>query len=193
MTNQNPQPTAPAGANHRRPRLRLTVLVLLAAVAVGATAIFMDRALSQGFGPGPWHGGPMMMHGPFMRGQFDPARAEERADRMVRHLAVEVDATPEQQERLRSIVRSAVKDLVPMRQKLQGGHQRVRELLTQSTVDRSAIEAFRTERMALADQASRRIAQAIADAAAVLTPEQRRTLADHIERRQGFMRPWHRG
>ena len=112
---------------------------------------------------------------------------------MVRHLAVEVDATPEQQERLRGIVRSAVRDLVPMRDKLQTGRQRVHELLTQTTIDRTAIEAFRSERMALADQASRRVTQAIADAAAVLTPEQRRTIAEHIQARRGYMYRWHRG
>lgn len=189
QTSSNISPSAHNQARPPRRRFRRIVVALVAVAAVGATAVFADRALSQGYGFGPprWHDGG------FMRGPFDPAQIEARADRMVRHLAVEVDATPEQQERLRSIVRSAVKDLAPMRDKMQGAQQRVRDLLTQTTVDRSAIEAFRTERMTLADQASRRLAQAIADAAAVLTPEQRRTIADRIQQRRGFMPHWHRG
>ena len=202
MTDQTPRANEPpAPANHAPPRRRLRGIVIgaVAVVAVATTAVFADRALSQGygFGPGSWHGGPFMhgpfMHGPFARGSWDPARIEERADRMVRHLAVEVDATAEQQERLRGIVRSAVRDLVPMREKLQTGRQRVHDLLTQTTIDRAAIETFRSERMALADQASRRISQAIADAAAVLTPEQRRTIAERFHARRGYMPPWHRG
>jgi Spy/CpxP family protein refolding chaperone len=156
-------------------------------VAAGATAVFADRALSQGFGPGSWRGGPPML------ALMDPARIEDRADRMVRHLAIEVDATPEQQERLRGIVRSAVRDLVPLREKAFSTRQRAHELLTQATVERAAIEAFRAERIALADQASRRIAQALGDAAAVLTVEQRRKIADHVQARRRFMHRWHRG
>jgi Spy/CpxP family protein refolding chaperone len=191
MTAPNPPDGSVPVAQQPPRRLRRALVIVVVAVAAGLTGAFASNAFSQGFGP-PWHGGPFM-HGPFAQGPFDPARVEQHADRMVRHLAVEVDATPEQQERLRAIVRSAVKDLVPLREKLQDGRQRVRDLLTQPTIDRTAIEAFRTDRMALADQASRRIAQAIADAASVLTPEQRRTLASRIEQRRGFMRPWHRG
>ena len=40
--------------------------------------------------------------------------------------------------------------------------------------------------MALADQASRRFAQAVADAASVLAPEQRRKLADRIDTLAGL-------
>jgi Spy/CpxP family protein refolding chaperone len=47
--------------------------------------------------------------------------------------------------------------------------------------------------MALADEASRRFAQAIADAAEVLTPEQRRKIDDHIRWRRERWRAWHRG
>ena len=101
---------------------------------------------------------------------------------MVRHLSIEVDATAEQQERLRGIVRSAVRDLLPLREKAMSSRQRGRELLTQTTIDRAAIETLRTEQMALADQATRRFTQALADAASVLNPEQRRKLAERVDR-----------
>ena len=54
-----------------------------------------SRAVSQHYGHGRG----------FMGGSFDPVRVEEGADRAVRHLAIEIDATTEQQEKLRAIVK----------------------------------------------------------------------------------------
>jgi protein CpxP len=168
-------------------RLRRALFVTAIAAAAGLTGAFANSAFSQGFGP-PWRAGPHWGHH-----AFDPAAAEDRADRMVRHLAIEVDATAEQQERLRGIVRSAVRDLLPLREKATNSRQRARELLTQTTIDRSAIEGLRAEQMALADQATRRFTQALADAASVLNPEQRRKLAERIDRFRSFHHGWHRG
>jgi Spy/CpxP family protein refolding chaperone len=47
--------------------------------------------------------------------------------------------------------------------------------------------------MALADEASRRIANALVDAAEVLTPEQRRQIDEHVQSRRSRWRNWHRG
>jgi Spy/CpxP family protein refolding chaperone len=165
--------------------VRRALFIVAVAAAAGLTGAFANSAFSQGFGP-PWQARPW--------GQpFDPATVEDRADRMVRHLAIEVDATAEQQERLRGIVRSAVRDLLPLREKAMSSRQRGRELLTQTTIDRAAIETLRTEQMALADQATRRFSQALADAASVLSPEQRRKLAERVDRWRSFHHGWHRG
>jgi Spy/CpxP family protein refolding chaperone len=167
------------------------MLALVLALGVGTTAFFAGQAFSQpGFGPfghGGWHGRGFMM------GQIDPAQVEDRADRMVRHLAIEVDATAEQQERLRAVVKSAVRDLLPMREKAQAARQRGRELLTQTTIDRAAIEAFRAEQVAQMDAISRRVAQAVTDAATILSVEQRRKIEDRLRPRPGFWGGWHRG
>jgi Spy/CpxP family protein refolding chaperone len=167
------------------------MLALVLALGVGTTAFFAGQAFSQpGFGPfghGGWHGRGFMM------GQIDPAQVEDRADRMVRHLAIEVDATAEQQERLRAVVKSAVRDLLPMREKAQAARQRGRELLTQTTVDRAAIEAFRAEQVAQVDAISKRVAQAVTDAATILSVEQRRKIEERLLPRPGFWGGWHRG
>jgi Spy/CpxP family protein refolding chaperone len=167
------------------------MLALVLALGVGTTAFFAGQAFSQpGFGPfghGGWHGRGFMM------GQIDPAQVEDRADRMVRHLAIEVDANAEQQERLRAVVKSAVRDLLPMREKAQAARQRGRELLTQTTIDRAAIEAFRAEQVAQMDAISRRVAQAVTDAATILSVEQRRKIEDRLRPRPGFWGGWHRG
>jgi Spy/CpxP family protein refolding chaperone len=117
-----------------------------------------------------------------MAGPLDPARVDEHLDRMLKHLYVEIDATDEQKQRLAPIVKQAVKDLLPLREKMQGARKQALELLTGDAIDRAAVEALRAEQVQLAEQASRRIAQALADAAEVLTPAQRKELAGRVER-----------
>jgi protein CpxP len=161
--------------------------VALAAALTGAVA---SSAMSE------YSGGPVMpVH--FMAGghDFDPARAEEHADRMVRHLAIEVDATNDQTEKLRTIVKAALKDLIPLREKIKSSRERLRELLTAPTIDRAGLESLRTEQMANIDAATRRFTQALADAGDVLSPEQRRKLEERLDEwreHRPFWR-WQRG
>ncbi|MGZ8492980.1 MAG: Spy/CpxP family protein refolding chaperone, partial [Gemmatirosa sp.] len=116
----------------------------------------------------------------------------ERADRMVRHMAVELDATDAQQDKLRSVVKAAVTDLVPMREKAQSARLKERELLTKPTIDRAEIEKFRTEQLALADAFTKRVAQAVGDAAEILTPEQRLKLSERLPPAGGPGHRWNR-
>ncbi len=53
------------------------------------------------------------------------------------------------------------------------------------SVDRAALEALRADQLQMAEQASRRFTQALADAADVLTPEQRKQLAERAGRWHG--------
>ncbi len=120
---------------------------------------------------------------------------ETRADRAVRHLAIEIDATAEQQDKLRAIVREAVKDLLPVREKIMAARATARDLLTRETVDRAALEKFRTDMLATHDAVSKRLVQAVADAGEVLTPEQRRKIADMVAAHRGHWGggPWGHG
>jgi Spy/CpxP family protein refolding chaperone len=180
MTEQsNPEPT---GARRRRRWLPITAIALAAAFT-GAVA---TGAVGQ-YGPG-WGHGPG-----FMRGPMSPAQIEDRVDRGIRHAAIELDATTEQQEKLRAIARDAVRDLLPLRDKAHATRERAAEILTQPKVDRAAIEAFRAEQLGLAEEASKRFARAVGDAAEVLTPEQRQKAREWIEWRRGFWHGWRRG
>jgi len=107
-------------------------------------------------------------------------------------MAIELDATDSQQEKLRAIAKAAVKDLIPLREKVQSARLKARELLTQPTIDRAEIEKFRTEQVALADTFTKRVSQAIGDAADILTPDQRRKLNDRLPPMGGPGRPWNR-
>lgn len=162
-------------SSRRRFFRRATIATLIGTLAAGVGA----RAWAHG-GPGGWHRG-----GGFMGGQMDPAAMDQRIERMVKHFAVEVNATPEQTAKLTEIAKAAAKDLRPMREKVRDARKRGMELLSAPTIDRAAIERLRAEQIQAADVASRRLSQALADTAEVLTPEQRKQFAERFQRRHG--------
>lgn len=127
-----------------------------------------------GFGRHFGHWGGHHRHGP-----VDAAHAQEHAAHMVGRLAWAVDATPEQKQKLTVIANGLVKDLLPVHEKMQAARARAVQLLRAPQTDRAALEALRAEQIALADDVSKRVAQGLADAADVLTPQQRTKLADH--------------
>src|SRR4029453_14602781 len=91
----------------QRRQTRGLLFTLIIVLASGLTGVFVSQAMSEdlgwgpGFGPGGWHGG-------WRDGAPEPAQIEERVDRGIRHLAIEIDATTEQQDKLRAIVKAAV-------------------------------------------------------------------------------------
>jgi periplasmic protein CpxP/Spy len=178
-------------------RGRAAVVMLVVALAGGLVGAFATQSLGQGFGP-PWHMTVMGsgLHGPFGGPPLSTDQIAERADHVVRHLAIELDATSDQTTKLEAIVKGAVIDLVPMRDKIMAARQQARTLLTGPTVDRAAIEKLRTEQIVNIDAVSKRITQAFADMADVLTPDQRRKIDEMLPRPGdggGYWRAWHRG
>ena len=117
-------------------------------------------------------------HHNFVHGKIDPAKAERRAEYIANRLAKKVDATSEQKQKLVVIAKSLTKDLLPLREKMRDTRAEARKLLTQEQIDKSAIETFRAEKIALADQISKRVSVAMAEAADVLTVEQRQKISD---------------
>ncbi|MGH7024091.1 MAG: Spy/CpxP family protein refolding chaperone [Caulobacteraceae bacterium] len=94
-----------------------------------------------------------------------------------------VDATPDQRARINTILIGAMESLGPIHHRLAGVRGDLGALLTAPTIDRAAVEQFRAQHMADLDQASRILVSALADAAEVLTPDQRaklgRMMAEH--------------
>jgi Spy/CpxP family protein refolding chaperone len=160
----------------RRRFLRRTAIA--GVIVAGASALGVT-AFTQAAAHGPWR------RGGFMGASLDPATLDAHLDRMLRHLYVEVDATEAQKAALAPIVKAAARDLLPIRTRFHDARRQAIELLSRDTIDRGAIETLRAEQLALAEQASRRLVQALTDAADVLTPEQRRELAGRIGRWRG--------
>ena len=179
--------TAPQPAP-RRNTGRFALLLIL----VGLGGALAGGLATNAFGQGMlWHARPFM-GGPFMSDPFDPAQVDRHIERVIKHLAVEADATADQQTKLVGIAKGAVNDLLPLREKLQANRAKALELFTAGSIDRAAIERLRGEQLALAETASKRIAQALGDAAEALNPEQRRTLVERVSR-FGAWHHWHRG
>ena len=176
--------------DHRRGR-RGTFLIALVAVALvaGITGNLLSKAFGQG---NSWH--HISWHdGGVFGGPLSPAQVDDRIDRMSKHIAIELDATPDQQVKIANIAKAAVADLRPLHEKAHAARAQAVTLLTAPTIDRSAIERLRAEQIGLAETASKRIAQALADAADVLSPEQRRKVADWMASRRSWWSRWHRG
>jgi protein CpxP len=165
-------------ARNDKPRRRFFRRAAIAGAFAGLGGLGLQAFARGRGGPGGWGGGPI-----------DPAELDQRVDRMLKHLYVEIDATPEQEQKLAPIVKRAAHDLLPLRRKMREARLQAMDLFTRDQVDRAAFEKLRAEQLELADRASKRLTEALADAAEVLTPLQRKQLAERFGRMRG--RRWH--
>jgi len=111
-----------------------------------------------------------------------PEQRAERADFATEWVLSRVDATEEQKTRIKAIVQDAIKDLGQVREQHMKDRQAFMDVLSQPTVDRAALKQIRASEMQLAESASDRFVTAIADAADVLTPQQRVKLVEMANR-----------
>jgi len=157
---------------HKHP-VRLFVGALTLAIA-GA---FVSVAHAQG-GPRA-EGAPMGMHGGFGHG------------RMLERMLDSVNASADQRARIHDIMKAAATDVRQQHEASRGLRDQALTLFTQPTVDARAVEALRQQMLQQHDQTSRRWMQAMLDASAVLTPEQRTQLAERIKQRRDMAEQHH--
>ncbi len=142
QSNGKPSQAGQVPSEDQRRGRRGTFLIALVAVALvaGITGNLLSKAFGQG---GSWH--HISWHdGGVFGGPLSPAQIDDRIDRMTKHMAIELDATTDQQVKIANIAKAAV-------------------------------------------------AQALADVAEVLSPEQRRKVADWMSSRRHWWARWHRG
>jgi periplasmic protein CpxP/Spy len=121
------------------------------------------------------------MHGHGSMAAMDPAAMDAHFDEMVASLLP--DGTAEQKARLKTIAKAVHADIGAVHAQFPQAHQRAHDLLLRPNIDRAGLEALRVDEMRQLDLASKRITQALADAAEVLTPEQRDRFAAHLKAR----------
>jgi protein CpxP len=149
---------------------------------VGATLTGIGAGVFAHGGPGRGSGGPGGWHG--MRDESPELRAK-RVDLMIEHMLDGIDVSADQKSRINAIVTATMNDMQQFRKQRTDARREAIEILTQPTIDRAKIEAFRVEKLKLAEAASQRVTQGIVDVAEVLTPEQRTALAEKFSQRRG--------
>jgi periplasmic protein CpxP/Spy len=176
MTTELPT-TATAPSLRRRLFNRHTLAAFFAgAVLVGGVGVFASAESMSG-----WHHGMMTGSTP------SAADISNHVDHALKHFYVEIDATDAQKAQIGPLVKQAVNDLLPLHSQLQTAHTQALQALMQPAVDRNSLETARAAHLQLADQASKRITQLMADVGDVLTPAQRTALADRLQHMRGGM------
>jgi Spy/CpxP family protein refolding chaperone len=133
--------------------------------------------------PGWWahagHGGWFGHHR-----AHDPELVGERVGFVTDWLLGRINASEEQRQQVKTVLQEALNDLSPLREQHLVQRQALLEVLKQQTIDRQALEQLRQAKLQLMETASSRLAEALADIADVLTPEQRAALT-------AFAARWH--
>ena len=118
------------------------------------------------------HGGPGM-------GMMEGRMAERMLD--------SVNATAEQRAQVKQITDRARADMKAQQESGRALREQGMKLFTQPTVDANAAEALRQQMLRQHDQASRSRMQTMIEVSRVLTPEQRKQLAERMASRRDMM------
>jgi Spy/CpxP family protein refolding chaperone len=160
-------------------RLLLGTLVVALAGTMAQTASAAPPGPMAGPGMAG-HGHPdAMMGAPGVGGMAHPRQMERMLD--------SVNATPEQRAQIKQIADAARVDLKALHDAGRTLREQGQALFVQPTVDARALETLRLQMLAQHDQASKRMTQALLDVSRVLTPEQRKALADRMAQRRTMM------
>ena len=172
-----------------------TIIGLGLTGAVGAQAFAQSKTFEHITVAAKWHGGwhGGGRHGGWRHSEMSAEEMDKHVERMVKHLAIEIDATDAQEERLIVLAKALVADVRPVRKDMHDAGMEIGRILTAPTIDREALETLRSQRMAQVDSISKNLTTALADAAEVLTAEQRRIVAERIEQFRSMRAKWHRG
>jgi periplasmic protein CpxP/Spy len=167
------------------PRRALGTLMGMTVLAVAATIAQPAMAM-----PGE-HGGRGGMHGAAMQGGAMPGGLLGHP-KMAERLLDSINASTEQRTQIRQLVEAAQKDMAAQRESGRGLRDQAAKLFAEPSVDARAAEALRLQMLAQHDVASKRMTQLMLDVSRVLTPEQRKQLAERMAQRGTMMERHHR-
>ena len=155
-------------------RTRARVRMLLLGMLMAATASWAVTSWAQ---PGGWGG--HHREAAFGGGLGGPMASPRMLDRMLDG----VNATDDQRAQIKQITQAAAAELQSQRQAARDLRRHSLEVFTAPNVDAAAAESARQQLMALHDQTSKRMLQAMVDISRVLTPEQRAQIGERMKER----------
>lgn len=149
------------------PKRRLVVAIVGAAMLaiVGGTLAYAHSGASH--------------HGP-MAGRS----AEDHLEHM-QAMLTRIGASDAQQSQIEGLLKPAFEEMKAAHEAHSAAFAQFHEAITAPSIDRARIEALRAEQLKSLDEASKRMVTAIADAAEVLSPDQRAALAEQIRKHHG--------
>ena len=111
----------------------------------------------------------------------------------MKHAAIEIDATPEQQQKIIALVTATAVELKPVTSGMRATGKEMKQQILATTVDRTALEKLRAERLADTEKVSKYMVRTIADIADLLSHEQRKILEERVEQFRHMRRCLNRG
>jgi periplasmic protein CpxP/Spy len=165
-------------SNPARPTLQRGMRWVIAAAIVAVSSATALSAWAQ-----PMHGGMMGGH----EGHGGMRGGPEQMGRHLDNMLDGLNATDAQRTQIKQIAQAAETDIKAQRDAGRALHDKQMQIFAAPTVDAAAAESVRAQLSAQHDQISRRMNQAMLDAAKVLTPEQRVKLGERMKQRQAQM------
>jgi Spy/CpxP family protein refolding chaperone len=153
-----------------------------ALASVALAAVVAGSAQAAPGGPG-MHGTMMMAQGP-MGG---PGGHGGMFGGMMTRMLDRVNATPEQRAQIEQIVKANAGEMRAQREAGRALREQAMTLFAQPTVDANAVEALRQKQLAMHDAASKRMTATMLEISRVLTPEQRKQMAEQMSQRREMM------
>jgi Spy/CpxP family protein refolding chaperone len=172
--NETVNESAATTAVGRSPTTKRRLLAAVLATSLAAVSVIAYAAGATGASP---------HHGAGMHG-------DTYAQINVTHLHLIVDhvmgrASPEQKAKIDVLVAAAKPELQSLDAQATAAHRETVGLLLQDNVDRAAVEHAQAREIQAADQLAKRIDQALADLAELMTPEQKAQLREHVKAHAG--------
>ena len=148
-------------------------------------SIFVLGGLAIAAGPPPalgaWFGRAALAghrHGFF---GDNPERARKHAEFVTEFVLDEVDATPEQTAQVTAIVFGFMQEMHGLKAEHAARRETLMAALAAPEISRAELESLRTDELATLDGVSQKLVDAVVNAAAVLTTEQRARLVELAE------------
>ena len=113
----------------------------------------------------------------------DPAEMADHMLLRIDHMLSKIGASDDQKTHIKAIAKSAMTDLALLHKQQQDLRKQMHDAMTAASIDKDKLAALHTQQAQLFEKTSARMHEAMIAAAEILTPEQRKAMAERMGRR----------